>query len=275
MRFACSMSRSIDPRRPRKLTPEQTASVNDLPYIVKLHNRVKDLSNAPVGSRKDDRLQKAIKRLYNEKQRKRRELLKDVKQRYKSEQPVKDSERQLSGIVVNEDTRDALVRADMSPEQLGLIDAILTLPGQSPEQELQRRITAINAVMLYCGVEEGAPSRHVRRGPPGTFVRSPVQAAEPDVALRQAISSIKTDKRPKVCFVCIGNPHLTTRERVATYSTPGSLSRHFVRKHVSKLQNGQFVDCCDLRLKTRNDLLIHAERFHGTVSRVPAERLIV
>jgi len=30
-----------------------------------------------------------------------------------------------------------------------------------------------------------------------------------------------------------------------------------------------------VRLETRKDLLIHAERFHGTVSRVPAERLIV
>ncbi|KAH6700001.1 hypothetical protein BKA61DRAFT_621455, partial [Leptodontidium sp. MPI-SDFR-AT-0119] len=61
------------------------------------------------------------------------------------------------------------------------------------------------------------------------------------------------------------------------FSAPGSLSRHFVRKHVSKMQAGQFIDCmdCDIRLKTRKDLLIHAERFHGTVSRVPAERLIV
>ena len=271
------MSRSIDPRRPRKLTPEQTASVNDIPYIVNLHNRVKDLSNALVGGLKDDRLQKAVKRLYNNKQRKRRELLRDIKEWYKSEQPVKDSERQLSGMVVDEDTRDALVRADMSPEQLGLIDAILTLPGKSPEQELQRRITAINAVTLYCGVEEGAPSRHVRRGPPGTVVSPPLQAAELEVALRKAISSIRTDKRPKVCFCCIGNPHLTMRERVATYATPGYLSRHFVRKHVSKLQDGQVVDCmdCNVRLKTSKDLLIHAERFHGTISRVPAARLIV
>ncbi|KAH7379041.1 hypothetical protein BKA64DRAFT_698284 [Cadophora sp. MPI-SDFR-AT-0126] len=257
MRFACSISRSIDPRRPRKLTPEQTC----------LHKRVNDLSNAPVGSRKDNRLQKAIKRLYNEKQRKRRELLKDIKVH----------EQQLSGIVVDEDTRDALVRADMSPEQLGLIDAILTLPGKSPEQELQRRITAINAVTLYCSVEEGAPSRHVRRSPPGTLVSPPVQAAEPDIALRKAISSIRTDKRPKVCFVCIGTPHLTIGERVAEYANPGSLSRHFQRYHVSKLQVGQFINCmdCGVRLKTRKELLIHAERFHGTVSRVPAERLIV
>jgi hypothetical protein len=67
------------------------------------------------------------------------------------------------------------------------------------------------------------------------------------------------------------------RERVAEYLTPGSLSRYFVRKHVSKLQDGQFIDYidCDIRLKTRKDLLIHAERFHGIVSRVPAERLII
>ncbi|KAH9208522.1 hypothetical protein DL95DRAFT_258866, partial [Leptodontidium sp. 2 PMI_412] len=126
--------------------------------------------------------------------------------------------------------------------------------------ELQRRITAINAVTLYCGVEEGAPSRHVQRGLPGTVVGSPVQAAE---------SSIKTDKRPKVCFCCLGNPHLTMRERVAEYSTPGSLSRHFVRKNVSKMHAGQFIDCmdCGVHLKTRTDMLIHAERFHGTISR--------
>ncbi|KAH6708820.1 hypothetical protein BKA61DRAFT_490950, partial [Leptodontidium sp. MPI-SDFR-AT-0119] len=166
MRFACSMSRSIDPRHLRKLTPEQTASVNGLPYILKLHKRVDDLSNAAVGSRKDNRLQMAIKRLYNEKQRKRRELLKDIKERYKSEQPVKDSERQLSGMVVDEDTRDALVRADMSPEQLGLIDAILTLPGKSLEQELQRRITTINAVTLYCGIEDRLTDHLASQWPP-------------------------------------------------------------------------------------------------------------
>jgi hypothetical protein len=53
MRFACSMSRSIDPRRPWKLTPEQSASVNDLPCIVRLAQRAKKLSGAPPGSSVD------------------------------------------------------------------------------------------------------------------------------------------------------------------------------------------------------------------------------
>jgi hypothetical protein len=33
MRAACTMSRSIDPRRPRRLTQEQSASVNDDPSV--------------------------------------------------------------------------------------------------------------------------------------------------------------------------------------------------------------------------------------------------
>jgi hypothetical protein len=59
---------------------------------------------------------------------------------------MEDSERQPSGIVLDEDTRDALVRADMSPEQLGLIDAILNLPEKTPEQEPQWKIKAISAI---------------------------------------------------------------------------------------------------------------------------------
>jgi hypothetical protein len=52
------------------------------------------------------------------------------------------------------------------------------------------------------------------------------------------------------------------------------LSRHFLRKHVSKLQEGMHIDChiCGDKLKNRVELLAHAERFHGTVSRVPAQR---
>jgi hypothetical protein len=46
MRFACLISRFIDPRRPRKLTSEQSLSVNNLPCIVKLNRRIAKLSGA-------------------------------------------------------------------------------------------------------------------------------------------------------------------------------------------------------------------------------------
>jgi hypothetical protein len=121
------------------------------------------------------------KNLKSERQRQRRLLLLNIVDKYKKEQPVIDSERQLSGKVADEDVRDALERSDhMTPEQLLLIDAVLTLPKTSLERECQRRITAINAVTTYCGVEEG---KTFRRGRPGRPVRpdfsTVVKAEEP------------------------------------------------------------------------------------------------
>jgi hypothetical protein len=275
MRFACSMSRSIDPRWPWKLTPKQSASVKYLPCIIKLAKRAEKLSGAPAGTRRK-KYQKACQRLRNEKQRQRRLLLVEIVDRFKKEQPVIDSERQLSGKVVDEDTRSALERSDqMTPEQLLLIDAVLTLPEATPEKELQRRITAIHAVTAYCGVEEGRSSLHIRRGRPvGGGVPTIAKAEEHgrsefDVALSRAITSVKLDKRPTKCFLCLGNPQLSIRERIRDYATPGSLSRHFHNRHVKNLPAKQQIDCsvCDIRLLHRMHLLNHAKRFHGTVSR--------
>jgi hypothetical protein len=102
-----------------------------------------------------------------------------------------------------------------------------------------------------------------------------MKAKEPDT-LSKAIPSIKGEKRPTICFVCLGNPSLTLRERVALYATSGSLSRHFVRKHVRRLQGGLHIDCqiCNVRLDDRVQLLVHAEMCHGTVTRVPVKRLL-
>lgn len=275
MRFACSMTRSIDPRRPWKLTTEQSALVNEIPCIVKLSQHVAKLAGAIPGSRREENHRRALQRLRNEKQRQRGLVLRDLIEQYKQEQPVIDSERQLSGKVVDAEVRVVLERSDvMTPEQLLLIDAILTLPETSLEKECQRRVAAINAVTAYCGVEEGISSRRGRLGRQGGHdTLTVVKVEEParswsDKALSQAISSIKTDKRPTICFLCLGNPALPIRERVVSYSTPGSLSRHFLRKHVRKLKEWEQIDCriCDVRLKHRHHLQNHAERFHGTVS---------
>jgi hypothetical protein len=241
---------------------------------VKLAQRAKKLAGAPEGSQRWEKYRQACRRVENEKKRQRRLLLADIVDRFKKEQPVRDSERQLLGKVVDEDTRGALERSDqMTPEQLRLIDAILTLPETTFEKECQRRIAAINAVTAYCGVEEGQPCC---RGPRGRRAKVPpaLEAADLsqpalDTPLSRAISSIKKDKRPTICFLCLGNPALSIRERIVSYATPGSLSRHFLRKHVRKLEEREPIDCliCDVRLEHRQHLQNHAERFHGTVSR--------
>jgi Protein of unknown function (DUF3435) len=92
MGLACSMNRSIDPRRPWKLTSQQSASVKSLPCIVKLAKRVEKLSGEG-----EEQYRKACRRLRNEKQRQRRLLLVEIIDRFKKEQPVIDSERQFLG----------------------------------------------------------------------------------------------------------------------------------------------------------------------------------
>jgi hypothetical protein len=80
---------------------------------------------------------------------------------YRNEQHVIDPVRQLAGgKLVDTKVMDALEqRGSMPPQQKLMIDAILTVPGTTLEAEQQRRVNAINAVIAFCGVEEGRPTR--------------------------------------------------------------------------------------------------------------------
>ena len=157
------------------------------------------------------------------------------------------------------------MRSDqLTPKRLLLIDAILTLPETSFENESQYRIIAINAITMYCGVEEGSTPRRISRGRPVKNDTPPVTRAEEPNALSTVIRNIKGKKRPTKCFICLGNPSLALRESVASYATLGSLSRHFLRKHASKLYEGAYLNCqiCNIRLRNRLELLIHIEKSH-------------
>lgn len=115
MRFACSMSRSIDPRRPYKLMTEQSRFINELPSVRLLQELVekcKQVWDACYGKKKYKRAvrkyQQALCELRNERQQHHNCLVRENLERYKNEQPVIDSERQLSGKVVDEEVIGAL-----------------------------------------------------------------------------------------------------------------------------------------------------------------------
>ena len=136
---------------------------------------------------------------------------------------------------------------------------------------------AINAVTVYCGVEEGRSYRDRSSGCSVSGGTSMIVNAEQQVRsksnimLGQAIKSVVTDKLTRICFLCVGNPALPMDDRVKEYATVGSLSRHF-RRHIKKLQTDQQIDCrlCNLRLVHKLHVLNHAESAHGSVTRVCA-----
>ena len=165
----------------------------------------------------------------------------------------------------------------MTAQYLELIDAIMTLPGSLLEKEVQRRITAINAVTMYCGIEEGTCYHSRRHGYPieGMTIKPKVEKpikSDSETALSHAILSVQTDQRPQICFLCVGNKALPISEQVKEYATIGLLSRHF-RRHVKRLEIGKQIDCQICNIKGMHQMLLqnHIETCHGTVTQVKAE----
>jgi hypothetical protein len=144
-------------------------------------------------------------------------------------------------------------------------------------KELARRNAAISAVTTYCEVEEGGRPRQTQVWESNSalsVVNKAEELALPDARifrekekLDKAMRSTFHDKRPTVCFICLGNESLSVDKRTFSFGTSGDLSKHFRRKHLSNL-NDDPIACkmCKISLKDKMHLQNHAFRIHGTVS---------
>jgi len=274
MRAACTMSRSIDPRRPQRLTPTQSASVNDQPSIRILLERRDKLKRSGRQITRHEKYRDLNRRIDQERQRQRRKLLSQVKEDWEFTQPVQDVENQLAGICAEtvENTAPQL-HGSVAPEQRALIDSINAQPGITIEEEFIRRSNAIRAVSAYCGVEEGRTnlslyqqlSRRDRSLDKQSGTSPPDTALD---ALEAAKVAVYKEKRPLVCFVCLGNELLPLNDRIKLFSTSSDVSKHFKRKHLKHIKPDEKSSCeiCQISLDDRTHLQRHALDAHGTVS---------
>lgn len=271
MRAACTMSRSIDRRRPKRLTPEQSASVNDHPTVRSLLDRRERLKRTLKNATKHPKYQELNRKINQERQRQRHALLQDVKKQWEYEQPVRDVEQQLAGIEIKDDLE--VEHHDLLPAQKELVDAILAHPGLSLEEEIHRRNKAIRAVMRYCGIEEGGmyasrPKRSSGRITPPGKSEDASQLDLDEEALEAAKVSVYKETRPRICFVCLGSEDLPTDCRTHSFYTSGDLSKHFIRKHLANAGKGKSIRCdlCQVDLDNKIHWQRHAHDVHGTVS---------
>jgi len=58
-------------------------------------------------------------------------------------------------------------------------------------------------------------------------------------ALSVAMLLVFMEKRPLICFVCLRRKSLPFKKRVYTFASPGDLTKHFKRKHLSQIKKGQ------------------------------------
>lgn len=269
MRSACRMLRWIDPERPQKLTDKQTRSVNqhgDVRKLVRRREVLKQAGTAPS----DPAYKKLNSEITGERRRQREALLKKVREEWDVQNPLREIEQHLSGIKFDQDVKTSLdLGDDMPPTQRRLVDTIITLPGTSLEEETRRRNKAINAVAAHCQFQEGGP---VTRGRPSTKQECPTPAKEVDPqvaaaeaekqALDAAMLSVFKEKRPTVCFLCLGE------KLIKSFAKPGDLSKHFKRKHLRFISDRDRLECkvCQMPLEHVAHLRNQALSVHGTVS---------
>lgn len=268
---ACSIGHSISKRRPDDLTPDQAASVLRHPLIKKLS---RDLNTVPRRSPEYRELQKMVRK---EKQRLRRELKQEIRNAWTAEQAVKDIECQIRGVGFAEIPTTGITDGPQRPAQKRLME-VLTAPVETTlKGQYRRRDNAIDAISAYCVVQEGC-TRHRTQA---SSIKAARDAASRNPSEQSALSLamlsvfVHSEKeRPRRCFVCIGQALSLPSEDhyigelISEFYMPSDLTKHFKRKHLSKLQRDKPTQCqvCDIKLEHKMHFQNHALRVHGTVS---------
>jgi hypothetical protein len=276
MRAACWMSRWIHPDRPQELTGEETLSVNKDPRISRLLARRTELKCRFKGTAARTPSYQIIGcEICNERQRRRSALLKQKQAKWDLEYPIQEIEMQLSGHKFTEEVKSMLqITDDMLQPQRRLVETVLTLPGTTLEEEFARRNAVIDAVAAYCKFEEGRPPRGRKstkkaNPPPSLDVDPQAVAAQAEAeALKVAMLSVFTEERPRICFVCLGRTGLDFARRVYKSASPGDLTKHFKRKHLSQVKERDRPNCdlCLMQLVHKAHFRNHTLTIHGTVS---------
>jgi hypothetical protein len=283
MRQACSIGYSASKRRPTHLTAEQSASINDDPKIQDLlRQREFLLSKGNKSDRVRTRLKKISKDIQSEKARLRRKRKDQVRKIWSREQAVADIERQLAGKAFEEPPVSPS-DDDAHPAQKRLYEALTAPATNTIESEYRRRNDAILTVMSYCSIQEPPlpPMTRYKATATKKNVSSLHENTTKDTAssaLGGAITSVFVKgrtERSRRCFLCVGRA--TTFQPsdpaihglIKPFYSPGDLSRHFKRHHLSNLQPNEKLHCrlCDETLEHKMHLQNHAETVHGTVSK--------
>jgi hypothetical protein len=87
-------------------------------------------------------------------------------------------------------------------------------------------------------------------------------------ALRDAMLLVFTKKRTTTYFLCLGEQSLPFEKRTYKFASPGDLTKHFKRKHLAHIKEGDRLKykVCRIGLQHKQHLQNYAETVHGTVS---------
>ena len=290
MRAATRQSRWRDTRRPRYLTDQQRAQVEDHPELEEARRNLGKIRAQYEETKQPGllpRLQQREKEVRNTRKRLHRSLRHQIREKFDEEQAFLDIEAQLSGTAVKEESEtNSSLEDTMHPLQLHLVQSLLSYPvSNSLEDEWHRRDTGTAAVVQYCDVLEGGPlrGRPKQKAPKSASPTGPIaqpkdlQQTRSDInackvpapvrgkPLRATREYLETAKQPEACFQCFASEGLPDKVRFQMFHDPGCVTRHFDAIHLKE----EPLKCnwCEVGLLHRMAFQRHASDVHRVRSR--------
>ncbi|KAJ5346768.1 uncharacterized protein N7506_000021 [Penicillium brevicompactum] len=289
MRAVTRQSRWRDTRRPRYLTDQQRAEVEEHPELEEARRNLGNIRAQYEETQEPGllpRLQQREKEVRNTRKRLHRSLRHEIREKFDEEQAFLDIEAQLSGTAVKEESEDSPLEDTMHPLQLHLVQSLFSYPASnSLEDEWNRRDTGTASVVQYCDVLEGGPlrGRPKKKAPKSASPTGPIAQSKDFQQTRSDIDSCKvpapvrgkplhatreyleTAKQPEACFQCFANEGLPDKVRFQMFHDSGCVTRHFDAIH---LKEEPFkCNWCEVGLLHRMAFQRHASDVHRVRSR--------
>ena len=283
IRAAGRMSRLLDPRRPKKLTERQKASIRHCTEIQDLKSRrhqyrhvwhsARSMGRATEADLYHTKYQDEKKTIEGAAKRLRQELLTQVQAEYDKYAPGRDIMRQLSG---EDEQKDASILTSISvgfafEERYRIAEALLNPPlqlGLTSDVPWQSMI--IEQMVSLCSREEGCWRRvpHKRQTRETLQLNAEIEAgqtASPSGAdaLNDDLSSLQ--RSPFECLHCLGNPAKSLCERTSPFKSKASLQRHYQRKHpfvTGSCCPFPHLRCATMALQSEMEFKSHAASVH-------------
>ena len=280
MRAASGMSRSIDQRRPRSLNASQLAQVRQHPEVKLLRRRKENLekNNRACGATwRADGTQtyqsylKICRQLQSKEKKVKRAMLADIRDTYREEQPVADIENQLRGHSEQEEEQGEpeVTHRKLCTKRESAFNALFTIATSDPADESKRRSEAINAVTALCRSLDSS-QRNVSRSTQAHAIAGSADGGDEVAESKPEPISIPIECLPTQCIFCLGNVDITLEKRTHVFSARGDLKKHFKRKHLQHIPEGEPIDCphpeCNAKLEHKQHLQSHAAMVHKTIT---------
>ncbi|THC87622.1 hypothetical protein EYZ11_012932 [Aspergillus tanneri] len=247
MRAVTRQSRWRDTRRPRYLTEQQRAQIEDHPELEESRRNLSKTRAQYEETRQLGllpRIQQQEKEVKNTRKRLLRALRHQIREDFDEEQAFLDIEAQLAGTAVEEESEDESTSDNMHPLQLRLVQSLLSYPiSNSLEDEWNRRDAGAEAVVQYCDVPEGGPLKGRPRRETSKPAASDTPIAKPQATLqvedgvsacevvpvskngkplRATKEYIEGSELPEACFQCFANERLPDAVRCRMFHDAGA-----------------------------------------------------